>query len=282
MKGMLDILDQGDPCALFTVVLILVGVGGRLSDPIRRRWGVGLGVVAFLAYGGYAWDVLLPSTAQALLGITLRSLAAGGLATGLAWLALPPVDFLYRHAVLLPAEKCRAGAEAAARRRAERARLREQEEARRRREEEYARSAPERERAQREAEAAAPQRAEAQRRREEARIACEVLYALHAPDIGQRLTKETFDDFVKRRLGDDRTPEYVEERARQLREIIERHAEKVCPSPKESTVEETMAAYRLEVERITAAGLDPDWRDALLLKLKDQLFERLTRRTEES
>ena len=280
MTSLLHILDQGDGCALFTVVVVLLLVGSRLSDPSQQRWGAGLGVTAFLAYGAHAWGAF--GTAEALLDVTLRALAAGGLTMGLAWMALPVAQFLYGRVVVLPGEKSRAWAQAAWRRREERRLAREQDMARRRRAAEDVRLAPQRERARAEAEAAACRRADAQRRREEARAACEVLYALHAADVAQRFGKEAFDDFVKRHLGDDRPPETVEQRAQQLRQVIERHAEKANPSHKTQSVADAMADYREEVERIRAAKLDPEWEGTLLLKLKGQLFERLIRRTEES
>src|ERR1017187_524054 len=60
----------------------------------------------------------------------------------------------------------------------------------------------------------------AQGRRDEAKAACEWLFALHAPELKNRFTREMFDDFVHRHFGDHKMPEYVERRAAELCDIV--------------------------------------------------------------
>ena len=145
---------------------------------------------------------------------------------GIAWIALPVLSFLYEETVgrLLRAARdvtfrIRSRlSERRARHRAERERRRAQRA--------WERAAPHRERQRREAEEEARRQAAAQRCREDARAAVELLYSLYAPEIGQRFPREAFDAFCSTYLNDQKTPEYVEERALQLRSIIEQHREK--------------------------------------------------------
>lgn len=67
------------------------------------------------------------------------------------------------------------------------------------------------------------------KRREDARASCEVLFATHSFDIRERFTREMFDAFVARHLGDDKSPEYVEKLARDLSDIIRKHLLKAEP-----------------------------------------------------
>ena len=94
--SILDIVDEGELCSLFTVVLILLVIGGQVSTEIHRRWGWGLAVAGLLAYVAYAWELFQPSTADELLRITVRGLAAGGLILGLSWMILPALHALAR------------------------------------------------------------------------------------------------------------------------------------------------------------------------------------------
>lgn len=91
----------------------------------------------------------------------------------------------------------------------------------------------EREQAERDKDAAR-RNSSAQKRRETARIECEVLFHQHAHRLGNRFSKEAFDDFVRRNMGDGLEPEIVEERSRQLKTIILSHVEQIEPAKPKS------------------------------------------------
>jgi hypothetical protein len=124
------------------------------------------------------------------------------------------------------------------------------------------------EHARREAIEAALNAARHQQRREAARAACEDLYLLHAPEIGERLSREVLADYVRRHMGDDRPAETVEARARQLQEIIRRHLERVEPPPKRMTIAELAEWFLREKRQIDAAPLSPEDREAILAQLE--------------
>jgi len=67
------------------------------------------------------------------------------------------------------------------------------------------------------------------RRRDAARVRCELVYALHAPDLRKLFSGESFRDFLRRHMGDDRSPEEVEERAEQLIALLEQHRHRLDP-----------------------------------------------------
>jgi hypothetical protein len=152
--------------------------------------------------------------------------------------------------------------------------------------EEYDRAAPERERAQaeaqRRAESEAHEKASAQIRREDARLVCELLYNLHAPDIGGRLRKAALDDFIKRHMGDERTPEYVEQRSQQLKGIIQQHLDRVRPSPKFTSIEEVARWFREQKQSIEALDVDDRVKKVHLAELSERYAEMTSRLMEEA
>ena len=244
---MLDILEEGDYCTLGITVFILLWLGGMIADPTAKKFSGGIAVMCFVGYGVYALLEMPPKSGADVLGITLRSLIAFGGTLGLAWIILPVLLLAYRFTV---------GAMIAMARRVGRAiwsyvierRRRLQESAERQfAEADFACSAPDRERARKEADERANRRDQDRRRRETARAACEVLFELHAWELASRFTREMFDEFVRRHLGDDKAPELVEERAQLLQAIIRKHVEKVEPSEKPPATAELDAARR-EVE----------------------------------
>jgi hypothetical protein len=137
-----------------------------------------------------------------------------------------------------------------------------------------ARMAAERERVRREAEAAAPAKAAGQRRREDARARCELLFSLYAPEIGQRFPRALLDDFVRNYMGDERSPETVEQRSEQLQGILLQHLEKSGQSTKRVTLADLAQWFLREKEQIEATPLQDEDRENLLAQLEAR-FARL-------
>jgi hypothetical protein len=251
MDPILDLLNPDDLCAAGLLVGVLAYIGSRMvaDRPRARRWGSSLGALAVLAVCVYGYVRCPSRDSHDLLWLALRGLFAGGLVLGASWMALPAVVGVYQATLGSVFEGIGRSLRAARARAAERRARRQEEERRRRADEEYRRGAPERERAAREA-------AAAQKRRADARAACEVLYNLHAPEIAVRFSRDLFNDFVTRHLGDNQSPEYVEERARQLQEIIRCHVERIEPPKKQWTVEELAAWYKTMRETIERQPID--------------------------
>jgi hypothetical protein len=138
------------------------------------------------------------------------------------------------------------------------------------RERQWARQQPERE-------AKARSAADAQKRRDDARAKCELLFSLHAPELADRFPRELFDDFAQRYLSDVHSPDYVEQRAQQLEDIIRQHLEKVQPVKKMRSLEELTTALQEEKQRIEQLPVDQEIKDLLLIEL-EQRFDELIKR----
>lgn len=143
------------------------------------------------------------------------------------------------------------------------------------------RSAIESERQRQESERRAVREGEAQRRRDDARASVQLLYLRHAPEIASRLPREEFDAFVEEYMNDKRTPEYVEERAKQLQEVILEHKKCVDPQVKPTSVSQLTEWFEGQKREIEAL---PDGRTkrTLLSQLEERYTEMIERLLEEA
>lgn len=83
----------------------------------------------------------------------------------------------------------------------------------------------------------APQSVDGQRRRDRVRLQVEMHYVLAVPHLGGRLTREVFDEFVNRYLGDHLPPEVVEENSKQLLAILHERQRQAHDAPAASVEE---------------------------------------------
>src|SRR5205085_12217408 len=102
---------------------------------------------------------------------------------------------------------------------------------------------------------------------------CELLYSLYAPEIGGRYPKALFDAFMAKYMGDAHPPEYVEERAEQLRAMVQQHHEKVQPPLQFTTLAEVAAWFQEQKEQIDASPVDAQAKRVLLVQLKERYHE---------
>jgi hypothetical protein len=268
MRTVLDLLENGDPCSAVLLIALLAFLGAKVvaSHPSLRSWGFRTAVCVFIAFCVWRYLDSPSSDPNDLLTIALRGLLAAGLALGVTWILLPVLAFFFSATIASPWAKCRLWLHAARLRSADREARYTDEAHRRREREEYERRAPEPERARLETEARSNVLADAQRRREEARAACELLYTLHAPEIGARFSRQLFDDFIARHLGDSFPPEDVERRAQHLQEVLRQHLEKVEPTRKQ-TVEGLARWYHQLKQEIEAQPLEQRYKNAQLAQL---------------
>lgn len=222
---------DSDPAAFVPLIILLIflallgyavswAVGRVLVDRKRIRnaaLALGLigGAVCFLSLD--AWQV--SNHVSKAIGVAVGVVFATGIAS---YLLLIVLAFIFEH--LLASPEWRAEAR-------ERRALR--------------RAAKERRRENRRAARWAKASARGQRRREAARARCDTRFALVAADIRERFSKEAFEDFKGRHLSDDKSPEYVEERARELCNILKRHLEEIKGSAEDLR---EVADARAEVE----------------------------------
>jgi hypothetical protein len=128
-----------------------------------------------------------------------------------------------------------------------------------------------------EQEAAAQRIADDNKRRTDARIACELLYRLYSHDIGERFPEDSFDDFVRRYLGDEHPPQLVEQRAAQLRESIQQHYEQVNPPEKITDFGQLARWYEKQKKKIERLDVGQTYKDDYLIQLNERYTD-LTQR----
>ena len=85
----LQMIDNADPCLLPLLILLLAGIGLQFTgnDKTLRSWGVRAFALAFLGYAGFGFYDSPPSDAFDCLGLTVKSLFAGGLVLGAFFMA---------------------------------------------------------------------------------------------------------------------------------------------------------------------------------------------------
>jgi hypothetical protein len=224
-----------------------------------------LATAGFLAYGCYGL-LTAPEYSQDILhAIALRSFLAAGLALVVAWILQPVWDFLFparQSAPPIPTEP-------------------------------DAVPPPLRERSQRrwlsrrkprdpqpiaeEAEEISTVQVEMRRRRDRVRLKVELNYILAAPEIGTRLPRSQFEDFVHRYLGDHLPPEEVEENGRQLQQLLVQRQTASQEPPAVTRLEDVTRWFVEEQQRIEELGLDPRDKESRLTQLHQDYLERIRR-----
>lgn len=263
-----------------TWILFHVGCAVAQSSPASHAWAKRLGFVAFLGFAGLSLaSEQMPSEIE-LIVITIRGLLAGWFVTSILLIGLPAALWLGGQ-IRSQHTAFRAARDAHRRKREEQRRSHQEAADQKVRQREWERYAPERERAQREAreqtELERRQQQQAQKRREDVRSHLELLYSLYAPKIQSRFTKQMFGDFLTKYLGDNRTPEDVDERGRQLQTMMEQHQQAVDPPPKKATLQDLAAWFVAEQQRLESLPLDDLLKDEFRAILHERYAE-LTQR----
>jgi hypothetical protein len=255
---------DGSSLVFLAVVLGFLGEGVvRLTGRMRERkqsvraWAAGLGIASgLIACLGTISGAKAKDADDLLSGIFTGG--AVGVFACMAWyFAVAVLTFGYQHFFappfrLLGRIRSRAS-ERRERRREERRHLRQQRD--------YERGAPQRQRL-------AADQATAQRRRENARASCELLYKLCAPEIRDRFPRPAFDEFVRTYMTDQHDPGLVEERAEQLKGIIEQHRQRIDPPRKKLTLGQLAEWFVREKQQIESLPLDEEDKASLLAHLE--------------
>jgi hypothetical protein len=117
-------------------------------------------------------------------------------------------------------------------------------------------------------EKAEQKRASAQKRRADARTRCELYYNLHAPELSKRFTHGQFTDYWNRHFGDEHPPEYVEERSRQLLDIMQKHLEKAGHTEQKKSLADIAQWFLEEKTKIDALPLNPEDKEQMIADLE--------------
>jgi hypothetical protein len=274
MEFILKQLDYQNFGALLALWIMLFVIGSTMAQErgLVLLWSARTAAAAALGHGLLMGLDRPPVDAYAGARIAFRSIVTGGLAWVIALITFSVLFFIFGtllQPVLRSAKTARHQRAQAAE---DRRRQRQDEEARKRSDREWRLAAPQRERQKRlDAERAESQRAD-QRRREAARLDCELYYAFHAADIQRRFSPSEFRRFVDRYLADSLSPAEVEGRARQLREIIKGHADRVSPPPTFRTLADIASwhdAQRTQAESVA----DDRLRRVLIAQLNERYAE---------
>lgn len=273
MARLMYIFDQGDPCALGLVVIIVLLIGHHVAGEAELRWSGRLAVAAFVAYWVSRFAASSSRQAEDLFTITVRATLAAGFALGVGWLILPLGTSAVRYGFMVPLRRSREEKEAAHRRQAEQDQWRVQQEHQRREQE---RQDSER----RQASERTLTEAQARQLRENARFECENLYRLLAHDLQDRFPPELFDAYLTKYLSDDLPVDLIEQRVREFQQFLQQHLEKVRPSAGRG-VDALALWYQRQRDDILGSTLDDDRKDELLAELEDQYAELLKRSIKE-
>jgi len=272
---------MNDGSSILWSIAILFGIGFgivRWMPRIRpleeriRNWAIGLGIVSGFVF--FFADPFPNRRSSDDLSSMIGGSAFLGALAGFAWFfVIASLTFAYQYVIASPFRLLGSWKRRLSERRAkqseERRRLREQRE--------WERSAPGRERADREAaarkQAEETMKGEAQKRREDARASCELFFGLHAAEIGSRYPRDQFDAFVAKYMTDKHAPEDVERRAEQLQALIEQHRELVKPTPRFATIEELARWFQEQKQRIESLPIEEKAKRTHLVELNQRYSE---------
>lgn len=282
MDHLWELLTSGNVFLLgiLTWILFHVGSAAAQNSPISHVWAKRIGFVVFL---GFLWISLTHDAEPdetALISLAIRGLLAGWFA-GTVVLTLLPVLLWCNELVWRQQMTLRTAITARRSHREAERQKRRAEADQHLRQKEWERTAPERERAQQEALEIAQlerqRKQQSQKRREDVRSQLELLYSLYAPKIQGSFTKAMLDDFEKTYMGDERLPEEVEERGKQLLAILEEHHRKVDPPKKYASMDDLAAWFMTEQKRLESLPLDEMLKDEFKAILHERYAE-LTQR----
>lgn len=276
MSNVKQMIDGGSFWALAFVVFILCGVGHRLvrGRPGLQLWGLHLAALSLVVVVVLQIMQFGAPTASELLPTVLAGVLAGGLVLGPAWIVLGLLGFLceqYRE--LSSAARLRA--DIRRREREERRQRKQRERAARQSQKQPVRDVRAEREAAEERRRNADATAENARRREDAIVACDLLYNLRAPDIGERFTREQFDEFVKKYMAADKGIDIVERRAAELQTLIQQHFEAVNPPTRFRDLSELTAWYEEQkqlIESLSVTDMDKAdlYKKNFLMQLNDR------------
>jgi hypothetical protein len=276
------LIRDGDLCPLVCLIWLLLQLGRFAVADAPRLQLIGFRIAAGVALLYVITDLIavgLQSPADAL-RILIRGLAAGGLVLGPCWVALAVIDIVWQQ---LSGFRSRIRAQLASQRQARQRRRQEilDRERQRLAAIEWERTRPERERAAREAAERARQEATAlslaaarqaaeRKRRDEARFNVLVVYDKRAAGYGERIPRTRLLGYLDRYLGDDVPLEVIEERAKQLTQLLQETSRGGRTASPFQGLDDIAAQFQKRREQIMALPYDDETRETLLFSLNAQ------------
>ncbi len=282
MHFLSDLINDGDWLSILFVAGVLGWVGQEMIESYVKLkvWGLRVALLMFVAFSlKHAFECWQPSAYDLVIAV-LEGLVVGSLVLGPAWIILAGVGFSQER--WNSAASYLKDRRDDSRRKSE-ARNRQREMERRQREQPP--PTPEQDRAAQEAfarqQATKQQHKHELQRREDARVACELLYTLHEPVIKKRYPRKTFQAFVNGYLGDDKPVAVVERRASELQSLIQQHYEAVNPPERFRDLADLTAWYEKQLQLIEGLGVAEVYKRDFAVQLNERYCE-LTAKVMES
>jgi hypothetical protein len=266
LPSLLRFLETVELGGFLFLVLALMFVGNKICHAFRRVRAFSVSLSALLFVAVIAFRFLKgASYSDNLAEFTLRTLLGAGFLLGTCWIVLPPIATVWI-AVTDTVRRWTAGVfgfVTGGRHFIQRLGDRRQGKIN------DAISIEQRARTHRQAEEQAKTVAETDRRRQEARGTCELMFVTNSFEIRELFTREMFDSFVARHLGDDKAPEYVEKLAIELCGIVQKYVEKANGGAKR-TLAELAEWFLNEKQQIESTALSERHKQDLLSQLEEQ------------
>lgn len=273
---------QGDdwifPAVIGAIAIVAAGQALTKSSPKMsarrdgiRRWVISLSVAAGLALFFTGLPGVGFDPRDGLIDRITVALVGGGSAMILFSLLVPLGLFAVHHVLWPPIELVAGLGRALSRwrgRRRDASRMR-------RERREYDRQAPARHRAETRA-------IDDARQREDAHASALLSYSFYAAKLGDRFTRAMFDEYVRKYMGGDQTPEVVERRGAELIAIFERHLHDVQPPRKATSMESLARWYEQTRCQIEGLGLEEGVKEVRLIELEQRFNDLLGRHLEET
>jgi hypothetical protein len=277
-----QLLPDSDICPLVMLIALLIWLGSfAVHNSPKMQW-FGVRVAFGCAFLTAVADLLKsgPTSAGEVLRIVIRGLAAGGLVLGASWISLPVLTFAYRFLqasfdfALSPFRRARSAWKA--RRLAIETRRQQ-----RLAHENWERCRPERERQAREQVARAGREAEVKRvaesqaaadrkRRENAQLSCLWAFDRYSTGRGERIPRGRVQAYFDQYMSNAHSAEEVEERASQLKEILEEAGGTPGKKSAFSSLDDLAVHFQKKRLEIDALPYDEDTKETLLTSINAQ------------
>ena len=112
-----------------------------------------------------------------------------------------------------------------------------------------------------------------QQEREQARLACDLVFERFAVECGPRFTRERYNEMANKYLSDDLDIDTFTHRSAQLEQLIRQQAAAVSPAVRFQSLTDLMSWYQQQRAIIAALEIEQIFKDDLLIQLHERYAE---------
>jgi hypothetical protein len=121
-----------------------------------------------------------------------------------------------------------------------------------------------------------------QKRRDDARASAFLSFNFYSAKLGNRFSRQDFDQYVQTYMSDSHQPEDVCQRGRDLLAIFEKHLAEAQPKKTEPTLNSLVTWYHDMRQQIESLPLSGDVKEVRLIDLKNRFEDLLGELTEQA